>query len=71
MLAIFGFLAIAVAYTMRVVLSVAITEMVVKPNLTENNAAGHSICPADDADNNNNGNSVIFIQKSLFIIDFC
>lgn len=40
------FLAIAIAYAMRVCLSVAITEMVVKKNQTES-IKGHSICPAD------------------------
>lgn len=42
-----GFFAIAIAYTMRVCLSVAITEMVVKPNRTEQHDGGHSVCPAE------------------------
>lgn len=42
-----GFLAIAIAYAMRVCLSVAITEMVVKPNRTEQQDNGHSVCPAE------------------------
>lgn len=49
-LAIMGFLAIANAYTMRVCLSVAITQMVKKPNLTEQAESGHSVCPADSSD---------------------
>lgn len=40
------FLAIAIAYVMRVCLSVAITEMVIKANVTEN-PKNHSICLAD------------------------
>lgn len=44
-LAIMGFLAIANAYTMRVCLSVAITQMVKKNNATVND--GSAICPAD------------------------
>lgn len=46
-LAVMGFLAIAIAYAMRVCLSVAITEMVIKPNRTEQQGNGHSVCPAE------------------------
>lgn len=41
------FLAIAIAYAMRVCLSVAITEMVVKQNHTQSSSNQHSICPPD------------------------
>ena len=45
-LSIMGFLAIVNAYTMRICLNVAITEMVVKRNITsENPDSGY--CPAD------------------------
>lgn len=46
-LSIMCFFAIAIAYAMRVCLSVAITEMVAKQNHSESGSADHSICPAD------------------------
>lgn len=46
-MAIMCFLAIAIAYVMRVCLSVAITEMVVKKEHNETADKGYSICPAD------------------------
>lgn len=47
-MAIMCFFAIAIAYVMRVCLSVAITEMVAKPNQTEMvSTSNHSICMAD------------------------
>lgn len=45
-LSIMCFFAIAIAYAMRVCLSVAITEMVAKQNQSESSSADHSICPA-------------------------
>lgn len=50
-----GFLAVAIAYTMRVCLSVAITEMVIKKNTTEIQKEGHSVCPAPSAPTNSSG----------------
>lgn len=47
-----GFLAIGFAYTMRICLSIAITEMVMKPNITESANEGHSVCPADPISGN-------------------
>lgn len=49
-----GFLAIAVAYTMRTCLSVAIIEMVVPVNQTGSN--NNFVCPViDDGVDDNNG----------------
>lgn len=53
------FLAIAIAYVMRVCLSVAITEMVKKVNQTETSHKGFSICPADPSSSGNSSSSVI------------
>ncbi|XP_037805915.1 putative inorganic phosphate cotransporter [Lucilia sericata] len=47
-LAIMGFLAILNAYTMRISLSIAITELVVKKNHTE--GGDTAVCPADNLD---------------------
>ncbi|KAG5676613.1 hypothetical protein PVAND_006433 [Polypedilum vanderplanki] len=50
-LSIMGFLAIVNAYTMRICLSMAITEMVVKRNLTSDGDGSHldqGVCPASD-----------------------
>ncbi|KAM7352154.1 uncharacterized protein ACRADG_004794 [Cochliomyia hominivorax] len=47
-LAIMGFLAILNAYTMRISLSIAITELVVKKNHSE--IGDTAVCPADDLD---------------------
>lgn len=44
-----GFFAILNAYTMRICLSVAITELVVKKNHT-NEDGGPAVCVADDLD---------------------
>lgn len=57
-LAIMGFLAVAIAYTMRVCLSVAITEMVAKRNATEDAHNGLSICPIDPSIPTNSSGSV-------------
>ncbi|XP_055294957.1 sialin-like [Sitodiplosis mosellana] len=46
-LSIMCFSAIAIAYVMRVCLSVAITEMVARPNITLSSSKNHSICLAD------------------------
>lgn len=43
-----GFLAIVNAYTMRICLSVAITEMVVKKNASANEGSNNQFCEADD-----------------------
>lgn len=52
------FLAIAIAYVMRVCLSVAITEMVKKVNQTETSHKGYSICVADPSTSGNSSSSV-------------
>lgn len=49
-LALMGFLAILNAYTMRISLSIAITQLVVRRNHAEN-GEGQSVCQADDLDN--------------------
>lgn len=56
-LAIMGFLAIANAYTMRVCLSVAITQMVKKPNHTTVDD-GSAVCEADPTSHHVGGSSV-------------
>ena len=43
-----GFLAILNAYTMRISLSIAITELVVKKNHSD--SGEHAVCKADDLD---------------------
>lgn len=48
-LSIMGFLALINAYTMRITLSIAITQMVVKPNY--NNTHANAICEAEGDDN--------------------
>lgn len=63
------FLAIAIAYAMRVCLSVAITEMVAKVNHTESSSKGHYICPADPSESGNSSSAVKLLLKfhySLF-----
>lgn len=61
-LAIMGFLAIANAYTMRVCLSVAITQMVVKPNYTEVDD-GSAVCKADPSEGHG---SELGVKKNIF-----
>lgn len=51
-LAIMGFLAILNAYTMRISLSVAITELVVKKNYTGDDE--NAVCEADNLDDGTN-----------------
>lgn len=57
-----GFLAIANAYTMRVCLSVAITQMVKPLNYTVND--GSAVCEADPDDHHSSGSSVRFLFQS-------
>lgn len=51
-LSIMGFLAIVNAYTMRICLSVAITEMVVKRNTSNDGDSKNQFCEADDMGHN-------------------
>lgn len=64
-LAIMGFLAIANAYTMRVCLSVAITQMAKKPNYTQVND-GSAVCEADPNDVHSNSSVCIIICKPVW-----
>lgn len=73
-LSIMCFLAIAIAYAMRVCLSVAITEMVVKPNHTES-TADHSICQADlvatnSSTSSENCSKFVLHSRALLICDY-
>jgi MFS transporter, ACS family, solute carrier family 17 (sodium-dependent inorganic phosphate cotransporter), other len=52
-LSIMGFLAVVNAYTMRICLSVAITEMVVKKDRGDRNGTGEIVCP--DPENGSGG----------------
>lgn len=57
-----GFLAILNAYTMRISLSIAITELVVKKNHTDIDGEA-AVCLADDMDH---GTSVTFLRVQIF-----
>lgn len=59
-----GFLAIAVAYTMRVCLAVAIVEMVVEKNQTASNDS--IICPVDPAPEESNSTKKVLSMKHIF-----
>lgn len=61
------FFAIAIAYVMRVCLSVAITEMVAKPNVTDSVTHNYSICLADPPAPGSGGSvSVNFVIQLRF-----
>lgn len=56
-----GFLALVNAYTMRITLSVAITEMVVRPHYNSSNI--HAVCEAPSGEGP--GSSVSTIRSSF------
>jgi ACS family sodium-dependent inorganic phosphate cotransporter len=60
--AIMGFLAIANAYTMRICLSTAITEMVVRRDRNESEL-GPDACPSSSSSNN----KPVPVRKHVFI----
>lgn len=71
-MAIMGFLAIAVAYTMRACLAVAITEMVIKRNQT-NISNDTIICPVDlpSEGSSNSSNRVTSIAFQTYALVHC
>lgn len=62
------FFAIAIAYVMRVCLSVAITEMVAKPNVTNAVSHNYSICVADPSTPGSSGGSVSYATFDNYIL---
>lgn len=66
-MAIMCFLAIAIAYVMRVCLSVAITEMVVKNTAPKKAEEGYSMCPADPSTPANPSSPVNLVIILVFI----
>lgn len=65
-LAIMGFLAILNAYTMRISLSIAITELVVKKNRTEG-GGGIAYCEADNLDTDTSVRFIFELQLKVVI----
>lgn len=66
-MAVMCFLGIAIAYVMRVCLSVAITEMVAKVNQTNGVHEDHSICPSDPLSQSSNSTTILVIDLLLFL----